>query len=50
MAKLNPKQGEMVIVDFQNSDVILKDLKTNKTFSYGLDALKRCNITILEYR
>ena len=50
MTKLNTKQDEMVIVNFQNSYVILKDLKTNKTFSYGLDALKRCNITILEYR
>ena len=48
MTKLNPKQGEMVIVDFQNSDVILKDLKTNKTFSYGFETLKMRNITILE--
>ena len=48
MTKLNPKQGEIVIVDFQNSDVILKDLKPNKTFSYDLEALKMCNITILE--
>lgn len=46
--KGNINNAEMVIVGFQNADVILKDLKTNKTFSYGLEALKRCNITILE--
>ena len=26
----------------------LKDCKTGHTFQYGLEALKRCNITILE--
>lgn len=28
--------------------VTLKDCKTGRTFQYGLEALKRCNITILE--
>ena len=28
--------------------VTLKDCKTGHTFQYGLEALKRCNITILE--
>ena len=46
--KGNINNAEMVIVGFQNSDVILKDLKINKTFSYGLEALKRCNISIIE--
>ena len=46
--KGNVNNAEMVIAGFQNSDVILKDLKTDKVFSYGLEALKRCNITILE--
>ena len=27
---------------------ILKDCKTGHTFQYGLEALKRCDITILE--
>ena len=27
---------------------IIKDCKTGHTFQYGLEALKRCNITILE--
>ena len=26
----------------------IKDCKTGRTFQYGLEALKRCNITILE--
>ena len=26
----------------------LKDCKTGRTFQYGLEALKRCDITILE--
>ena len=46
--KGNVNNAEMVIVGFQNSDVILKYLKTDKVFSYGLEALKRCNIMILE--
>lgn len=28
--------------------VTLKDCKTDHTFQYGLEALKRCDITILE--
>ena len=28
--------------------VTLKDCKTGHTFQYGLEALKRCDITILE--
>lgn len=28
--------------------VTIKDCKTGRTFQYGLEALKRCNITILE--
>ena len=28
--------------------VTLEDCKTGYTFQYGLEALKRCNITILE--
>ena len=27
---------------------VIKDCKTGNTFQYGLEALKRCNITILE--
>lgn len=27
---------------------IIKDCKTGRVFQYGLEALKRCNITILE--
>ena len=30
------------------SVVTIKDCKTGRTFQYGLEALKRCNITILE--
>ena len=30
------------------SVVIIKDCRTGNTFQYGLEALKRCNITILE--
>lgn len=37
-----PKTRNPVVV------VTLKDCKTGHTFQYGLEALKRCNITILE--
>lgn len=39
---LKPKTRNTVVV------VTLKDCKTGRTFQYGLEALKRCNITILE--
>ena len=29
-------------------NAIIKDCKTGRVFQYGLEALKRCNITILE--
>ena len=37
-----PTKRNMVVV------VTLKDCKTGHTFKYGLEALKRCDITILE--
>ena len=39
---LEPTKRNMVVV------VTLKDCKTGHTFQYGLEALKRCDITILE--
>ena len=39
---LKPKTRNTVVV------VTLKDCETGHTFQYGLEALKRCNITILE--
>lgn len=39
---LEPTKRNTVVV------VTLKDCKTGHTFQYGLEALKRCDITILE--
>ena len=39
---LEPTKRNTVVV------VTLKDCKTGRTFQYGLEALKRCDITILE--
>ena len=39
----------MEVVKIENNTLaILKDCKTGKISQYGLEALKRCNITILE--
>ena len=39
---IEPTKRNTVVV------VTLKDCKTGHTFQYGLEALKRCDITILE--
>lgn len=39
---IEPKSKNAVVV------ATIKDCKTGRTFQYGLEALKRCNITILE--
>ena len=39
---LEPTKRNTVVV------ATLKDYKTGRTFQYGLEALKRCDITILE--
>lgn len=39
---LEPTKRNTVVV------ATLKDCKTSRTFQYGLEALKRCDITILE--
>ena len=39
----------MEVVKIENNTLaLLKDCKTGHIFQYGLEALKRCNITILE--
>lgn len=39
----------MGVVKIENNTLaLLKDCKTGKISQYGLEALKRCNITILE--
>lgn len=39
----------MEVVKIENNTLaLLKDCKTGKISQYGLEALKRCNITILE--
>ena len=36
------------VVKIENETLaLLKDRKTGKIFQYGLEALKRCNVTIL---
>ena len=38
----------MEVVKIENNTLaLLKDCKTGHIFQYGLEALKRCNITIL---
>lgn len=36
------------VIDIQNGWAIIKDLKTGKTHHYGLQALERCYLTIIE--
>lgn len=39
----------MEVVKIENNTLaLLKDCKIGKIYQYGLEALKRCNITILE--
>ena len=39
----------MEVVKIENNIVaLLKDCKTGNTFQYGLEALKRCNISIIK--
>ena len=41
----------MEVAKIENNTLsLLKDCKTGKISQYGLEALKKCNITILEYR
>lgn len=38
----------MEVVKIENNTLaLLKDCKTGKIFQYGLEALKRCNVTFL---
>ena len=39
---------ENAVKPTKSAIVILKDCKTGCTFQYGLEALKRCDITILK--
>ena len=44
----NVNGAKMQITKIENECATIKDLKTGKCFSYGIGALKKCNITILE--
>ena len=46
----NVNGAEMEIVRIENGTIaIIKELKTGKTFHYGLKALEHCNIEITGY-
>ena len=42
----NDINKEMEIVKIENSSAIIKDLTTGKIFTYGLDALTYCYLTL----
>ena len=44
----NVNGAEMEVVRIENRNAIIKDLKTGNVFSYGLRALEKCYVTILD--
>lgn len=47
--KGNVNNAIMEIIKIENeANAVVRDCKTGHIFQYGLEALKRCNITILE--
>ena len=46
--KGNINGAVMEIVNIKDGYVFLKDCKTNKEFMYGIEAFKKCNITMLD--
>ena len=46
----NVNGAKMQITNIENGCATIKDLKTGKSFSYGIGALEKCNITTLERR
>lgn len=46
--KGNINNAVMEIVAIENGIVFYKDCKTGKVFQYGIEAFKRCDITMLD--
>lgn len=47
--KGNVNNAIMEIIKIENeANAVVRDCKTGHTFQYGLEALKRCNISIIE--
>lgn len=52
----NINNAQMVVLEVQKENlkgcykelVVIKDMATEKTYTYGLQALERCNVTILK--
>jgi hypothetical protein len=44
----NVNGAEMEVVKIENKNATIRDLKTGNIFSYGLQALEHCDVTILE--
>lgn len=44
----NVNGAEMEIIKIQGQNAVIMDIKNRNTFCYGLEALRRCDITILQ--
>lgn len=52
----NINNAQMVVLEIQKENLrgchkelaVIKDVVTGKTYTYGLQALERCNVTILK--
>lgn len=44
----NINGAEMRIIKIQEQNAIIMDVKSKNIFTYGLEALRRCDITVLE--
>lgn len=46
----NVNNVEMEVIKIENNKLaVIKSVNSTKLFTYGLDALTRCNITIINY-
>lgn len=42
----NINGAEMIIEKIQNNNAVIRDRKSGNVFTFGLEALRRCDITI----
>ena len=44
----NVNGEEMEIIKIQEHNAVIKDIKSGNIFTFGMEALRRCDITILQ--
>lgn len=44
----NVNGAEMEIIKIQEHNAVIKDIKSGNIFTFGMEALRRCDITILQ--